>query len=386
MEQFNCNLGNEVIFGIGTLNRLGKIVKKYGNKALLAIDPYLVDNGVCDDIVSDLKRDGIEAVTFHNIHPNPICFEVDKGAAIAREEKCEVCIGVGGGSTLDTAKAIAVLSKNPGKSWDYAEGKMSPPKEALPIITIPTTSGTGSEVTLWSVVTNPDLKDKRDMAYDVMFPTISLVDPELMVSMPPGVTASTGVDALSHSLESFISSYATPYSKLIAKESIKLVARYLPEAVANGKNIIARSKMAWASTLGGMAIIHARTVVPHALGTAASALFDVPHGASIAACLANVLQRSFMGNFEIFAELAETLDDSVRDLPLHDKAEKCGELIGRLFKDMNYEIGYREFGIQENDIDALTEWLINSGFWNDFKTHPKLFTVEEVKDIYRKCL
>ena len=128
------------------------------------------------------------------------------------------------------------------------------------------------------------------------------------------------------------------------------------------------------------------TFVPNALGTAAGALFDVPHGASIAACLATVLQRSFMGNFEIFAELAETLDDSVRDLPLHDRAEKCAELIERLFKDMNYEIGYGDFGIQENDIDALTEWLINSGFWNDFKTHPKLFTVDEVKDIYRKCL
>jgi len=386
MDRFICHLNTEVIFGAGTIELLGEVAGRYGSNALIAIDPYLKNSELDNEIDSLLSQNSIERVPFSGIHPNPICFEVDEGAELARGRKCDVVIAIGGGSTIDSAKAIAFLAQNAGKAWDYIEGKVPPPRGALPLIAVPTTAGTGSEVTLYSVIANPETKDKRDFAYDFIIPKVALIDPQLMVSMPPDLTAATGIDALSHSLESFISSTATPYSRLVAKESIRLIARYLPEAVANGKNLEARSRMAWASTLGGLAILHARTTIPHALGTAASALFNVPHGAAIAACLAEVVQYSFMGNFEVFAELAEIFDESLKPLPLQTKAEKCGALVERLFQNMNYRVRFGDFGIQEADIDKLVEWLMKSGYWNDFKTHPRLFTLEDVKKVYTECL
>jgi alcohol dehydrogenase class IV len=386
MKDFNCHLPTKVLFGAGRIRLLGEVTKDFGQRALLVIDPYLDQSGLGDEIVSSLRRASIETVKFTNIHPNPICFEVDKGVQIAKQNHCGVVIGVGGGSTIDTAKAVAVLCKDTGTAWEHTKENIPSPKEILPIIAVPTTAGTGSEVTPWSVISNPDEKDKRALSHYNLFPQIALIDPEVMISMPRGVTASSGMDAFSHSLESFISSYATPYSKLMAKESIKTAARYLPEAVANGNNLEARSQMAWASMLGGMAITHARTVVPHALGTAASALFDAPHGGSIAACLVAVLERSFVGNLELFAELSEILDDSTKCLPLRERAERSSHLVRRLLSDMDYQVRLGDFGIGEKDIDALIDWLVSSSFWSDFRAHPKFFTVEEVKQIFKECL
>jgi alcohol dehydrogenase class IV len=313
---------------------------------------------------------------------------VDRGAELAKEQQCDVVIGVGGGSTIDTAKGIAILARNPGKAWNYVERtdqEVSRPKEVLPIVAIPTTAGTGSEVTLYSVLNNPDVKEKSTIYNDLIFPRVALVDPQLMVSMPPKLTALTGIDALSHSVESFINIHANSYSKLLARESIRLVARYLPEAVANGENMEARAKMAWASTLGGMAISHVGTTLPHALGQPVSGLVDAPHGGSIASCLAEILQFSFTSNFERFAELAEALDESVKCLPLRERAEKSGELAQRLFRDVDCEVGFGDFGMQEKDIDKATQ-VAMSAYFIDLGNHPRKVSAEDLKKLYKACL
>ena len=386
MKDFSFHLPTKVVFGAGKVSMLGEVTKDFGRRALLVVDPSLDQSGLSDEIVASFTRASIESIKFTDIHPNPSCFAIDKAAEIAKQNHSSVIVGVGGGSTIDTAKAVAVLCKSDGTAWEHTEEDVPAPKETLPILAVPTTAGTGSEVTPWSVVSNPDAKDKRALSCCTLFPQVSLIDPELMISMPRAVTASSGIDALSHSLESFISSYATPCSKVVAKESLRIAVRYLPEAVANGNNFEARSQMAWASMLGGMAITHARTVVPHALGTAASALFDAPHGASIAACLAEVLERSFTGNFEVFAELSETLDESTKCLPLHERAEKSSYLVRRLLSDMDYLVRLGDFGIGEEDIGTMTDWLVRSSFWDDFKAHPRFFAVEEVNQLLKECL
>lgn len=388
MEELSCNLPVKVIFGVGKMKLLREVVKNLGNKAFLAIDPYLENTGLCDEIVSMLGEVSVETVKFTSIQPNPICYEVDRGAELAKEQKCDLVIGVGGGSTLDTAKGIATLAKNPGKAWDYVERtdqEVSRPSGVLPIIAIPTTAGTGSEVTLYAVLNNPNVKEKSTIYSELIFPRVALVDPELMVSMPPSLTAFTGIDALSHSVESFINIHANSYSKLLAKESIQLVARYLPEAVANGNNMEARSKMAWASTLGGMAISHVGTTLPHALGQPVSGLVDAPHGGSIASCLAKILQFSFTSNFERFAELAEAFDESVKSLPLRERAEKSGELAQRLVRDVDSEVGFGDFGMQEKDIDKATEVAL-SAYFIDLGNHPRQVNEQDLKKLYKECL
>jgi alcohol dehydrogenase class IV len=386
VNDFGFYLPTRVLVGAGTLGLLAQVTKDFGRRALLVIDPQIDQSGLGDEILSSLRKASIASVKFTKIHPNPICFEVDEGAQTARQNRCTVVIGVGGGSTIDTAKAVAVLCMNDGTAWEHTQEDAPSPKKVLHILAVPTTAGTGSEVTPWSVISNPDEKDKRALCHCTLFPQVALIDPELMISMPSAVTASSGIDAFSHSLESFISSQATPFSKIVAKESIRIAARSLPVAVANGNNLQARSQMAWCSTLGGMAITHARTVVPHALGTASSALFDAPHGASIAAFLPVIIERSFAGNLEVFAELSETLDESTRSLPLHDKAQKCSHLVRRLLSDMDYRVGLGDFGIGEGDIDALCDWLLKSSLWRDFKHHPRCFSVEEVRQILKECL
>jgi alcohol dehydrogenase class IV len=388
MEELKCNLPVNVIFGVGKMKLLGDLVKNFGRRAFLVIDPYLEQTGMADEIASMLKKAKVETAKFADIKPNPVCWDVDKGAELAKQHRCNVVVGVGGGSALDTAKAIAVIAKNPGKSWDYVERsdqKVLRPKEVLPIIAIPTTAGTGSEVTLYSVLNNPNVKEKSTIFSDLIFPKVALVDPDLMVSMPPRLTALTGIDALSHSVESFINIHANAYSKMIAKESIKWVARYLPEAVANGKNMEARSRMAWASTLGGIAIAHVGTVLPHAVGQPVSGLVNAPHGGSIASCLAKILQFSFTSNFERFAELAEAFDESVKTLPLRDRAEKSGELAQRLFRDVGCEVRFSDFGMQEKDIDKATH-VAMSAYFIDMGNHPRQVTAEDLKKLYKECL
>jgi alcohol dehydrogenase class IV len=388
VQDFNVNLPVRIVFGLGQLKGIGQIAKDFGSKAFVTIDPYLEGSGVADEVRSYLAKSGLAVVSFSTIKPNPVCFDVDQGAALCKEHGCDVVVAVGGGSAIDTAKAVAILAVNRGQSWNYiarTDREVLRPETALPLVAVPTTAGTGAEVTLYSVISNPQVKEKGCIHTPLIFPKVAIVDPALMASMPAKLTAMTGIDALSHSVESFINVHATPYSDLVARESIRLVARFLPEAVANGSNLKARSKMAWAAALGGIAISHAGTTLPHALGQPVSGLVDAPHGGSICACLAKVLQFSYTSNFEKFAALAEAFDESIRDLPLRTRAEKSGELAQRLFRDIDCEIGFRDFGMKDEFIDKATEVAVQ-GYSFDLDNHPRKVTAEEIKWLYQQCM
>jgi len=368
MESFNLYLPTKVVFGEGKLRLLPDFIKKWGSKVFLVIDPYFEKTGLSDEIIGFLKKSFIEVVKYSDIDPNPICFKVDKAAEVAREEKCQVVVGVGGGSTIDFAKGVAVIATHPGRCWDYVERTdhkvLRPTDKTLPIIAIPTTAGTGSEVTLYAVFNNPQIKEKSTIFSDKIFPKVAIVDPDLMVSMPPRLNS---------------------WSKMIAIEAIRLVSRYLPCAVANGKNKHAREKMAWASTLAGVAIAHIGTCLPHAIGQPVSGLVGAPHGGSIAASLVKVMQISFVSDPERFAEVAEAMDPAIKSLSLREKAEKSVELVERLLKDTNSKVTFSDFGLKEEDIDKVTKIALTAYFM-DIAAHPKQVTEEEIKEIYRDCL
>jgi len=389
MEELNCYLPVQVVFGNGKLRKLGDYVKNYGDKAFLAIDPYLDKIGLSDEVITLLKKSSVMTIKYTDIEPNPVCFGVDKAAEIARKENCQVVIGIGGGSTIDFAKGVAVIATHSGKCWDYVERTdqkvLRPSNNTLPIIAVPTTAGTGSEVTLYAVFNNPQIKEKSTIFSDKIFPIVAIVDPELMYSMPPRLTALTGIDALSHAIESYINIHANSYSKMLAIESVRLVSTYLPAAVANGKNREARAKMAWASTLAGMAIAHVGTVLPHALGQPVSGFCGAPHGGSIAACLAKVLEFSFISNFEGFAEIAEAMDPAIKSLPIREKAEMSAKLVQRLLKDTDSEVTFSDFGLKEGDIDKVTDIALKA-YFIDIGNHPRDVTKEDIQKLYRECM
>jgi alcohol dehydrogenase class IV len=247
MKAFTCGLPGEIVVGENKLAELSKFVKNLGRRCLLVADPFFLQSGLCDQVAGLLKKDGIAVTLFSKVSPNPSCHDIDEGAQLCLQANCNVVVAVGGGSAIDSGKAIAVVVKNGGNSWEYvyrSDREVKPVKAALPIVVIPTTAGTGTEATAYSVLSNPDLHEKGTIINRLIFPAYAVVDPSLMETMPPKLTALTGVDALSHCIEAFLANSASPFSSLVAREGIRVITRNLPEAVANGKNKEARASMA----------------------------------------------------------------------------------------------------------------------------------------------
>lgn len=388
MEPFTCSLP-KVFFGCEELQNIGNYVNAYGPKAFLAIDPYLEQSGLGKTTVSLLQDASIETIVYSEIDPDPDCFGVDNAAEVASGEGCDLVIAMGGGSTIDFGKGVAVMATNPGTCWEYTRRKDHTPKEpsvsTLPVIAIPTTAGTGSEITHYAVFSNSKIKEKSTIVSERIVPRLAVVDPELTYSCPPQLTALSGVDVLAHSIEAYINIHASPWVRLVALEAIRLVSEYLPAVVRNGADTEARQKMAWASTLGGMAIAHANPTLPHALGQAAGGYIHAPHGGSVAACLAQIMRISYASDPQRFAEIALAMDKKAAKLPLDVQAEQAAVLVDKLFDQIQVKVRFGDFGMRAEDIDRITE-IAMTGYFTGISCHPKQVTAAEIKQIYRDCL
>lgn len=284
--KFDYFIPTKILFGRGKLDQLGTEPLP-GKKALIVISSgtAMKKHGYLERVLTLLGRQHIEAVVYDKILPNPILEHVTEGSDIARKNNCDFIIGLGGGSSIDAAKSIAIMAKNPGNYWDYihgGSGKGQPILNgALPIVAITTTAGTGTEADPWTVVTNGEEKIGFG-DFSCTFPVLSIVDPELMLSVPPHLTAYQGFDAFFHAAEGVIANVATPISDIYALESIRLLNKYLPEAVKNGANIDAREKVALANTLSGMVESTSSCTSEHSLEHAMSAFHHkLPHGAGL---------------------------------------------------------------------------------------------------------
>lgn len=285
--EFNYFIPTKLLFGRGQLNHLAE-QKLPGKKALIVITSgkSVREHGYLDRVQEQLSQAGVESVVFDKILPNPVKRHVMEGASFVRENGCDFVIGLGGGSSIDAAKAIAVMSTNEGDYWDYigsGSGKGLPiPNDPLPIIAITTTAGTGTEADPWTVTTNEECNEKIGFGYEKTFPVLSIVDPELMTTVPSALTAYQGFDALFHSAEGYINKYANTMSDIYALKSIELICRSLVEAVKNGSNLDAREDVALGNTLAGMVESTSGCTSEHSLEHALSAYHqNLPHGAGL---------------------------------------------------------------------------------------------------------
>jgi alcohol dehydrogenase len=234
---FNFYMPTRILFGAGKLNELSTLPYLPGKKALVVIGASgsMKKHGYLERVVGLLKENRVESVVYDKIMPNPWAEHVDEGAAVAREEGCDFILGLGGGSTIDSSKSIAVMALNPGTYWDYirsGSGRGKKPKRGvLPIVAVTTTAGTGTEADPWTVISKNDSREKIAWGNDQTFPTLSIVDPELMVSVPPKITAHTGMDALFHAVECYLATVHQPASDFLALDAIRLVTRNLSIAV-----------------------------------------------------------------------------------------------------------------------------------------------------------
>ena len=282
---FNFYMPSRLIFGRGSLNNLHK-QKLPGKKALIVTEAVIKELGYLKILEEQLNKADISYILFDKIVPNPIKEHVMEASNIVKKEKCDFIIGIGGGSSIDSSKAIAIMSVNEGDFWDYVSRgtgkKKSIPNEPLPVIAITTTSGTGSEVDPWMVITNG--KEKVGFGYDKTFPYLSIVDPELMKTIPPKLTAYQGFDALFHSTEGYISKLANEMSDLFALKAIELIGRSLAKAVENGNDEEARENVAMASTLSGIVQSISDCTAEHSIEHGLSAYYPkLEHGAGLIA-------------------------------------------------------------------------------------------------------
>ena len=276
---FDFCLPTNILYGAGRLDECGEAVKALGNKAIIVCDPFAVEAGLASRLATVLAAEGVASVVYDQVIPNPTNTLIDAGAELAVAEECDVAIGLGGGSSMDAAKGIAVAATHPGPIWPYAMGDIDITDATLPIVAVTTTSGTGSQCTCFAVISNHETPQKPGMGSPYVIPALAVVDPELMLTAPPALTANTGFDVFTHAVEALTSNAASPMSDLFAQEAIRLVAKNLPTCYRDGANLEARAALALADTYSGIAICHAVVTLAHVMAHVISGKYsDISHG------------------------------------------------------------------------------------------------------------
>lgn len=376
---FTFYIPTRIIFGCGKLNELRTMPNLPGKRALVVIGASgaMKRQGYLDRVLECLKDNAVEAVVYDRIQPNPVSEHVEEGATIAKENSCDFVIGLGGGSTIDSAKSIAVMAVNPGIYWDYinrgsGRGK-TPTNSALPIVAIPTTAGTGTEADPWTVITKTDTNEKIGWGNDSTFPCLSIVDPELMVSVPPKTTAYTGMDAFFHSVESYLATVNQPTSDHLALEAIGLITKYLAVAVKDGRNLEAREKLAWASTEAGICESLSRCISHHSMEHAVSAYYpNVAHGSGLAMLSVSYFSHLAERYPKRFGDLARAMGEDVDDLAVKKKSMAFVAGLKKLIKSIGLEKEkLSDFGIKPEDLKTFAE--------NSFYTMGSLYDITPVK-------
>ena len=361
MNQFNYFIPTKILFGAGKLAELAS-EKLPGKKALIVISQgtSMKKFGYLERVISLLKENKTESVVFDKILPNPILDHVMEGAALAKKENCDFIIGLGGGSSIDSAKSIALMATNPGDYWDYIFGGSGGGKpvqsKPLPVVAITTTAGTGTEADPWTVITKGNEKIGFGMNPETM-PVLAIVDPELMTSVPPKLTAYQGFDALFHSAEGYISKVANPISDLFALKSISLIFKSLAAAVNDGGNLQAREDVALANTLAGMVETISTCTSEHSMEHALSAYHnDLAHGAGLI-MLSEAYHTFFAKKVpERFSQMARAAGVNVDALPESERPMAFVHALLALQKDCGVDsLKMSDFGIKKEDIPMLAK-------------------------------
>jgi len=375
---------NKIIFGNGTADLVGKEAEQLGaKKALIITDKGVMKADLLVGVQDSLKAQKINFEIFDQVEAEPPARNVDDGARIAVENGVDIVIGVGGGSSLDVAKGVAIVAKNKGKILDYA-GFDQVPQRGLPRILLPTTAGTGSEVSRVIVIVDETQHLKMAIHSNMNLADVAIVDPMLTLSMPSKVTADTGVDALVHAVESYVSALATPFSDVLSLEAARLIAAYLPAAYAKAENIEAKYHMSLAATLAGMAFTSSNLGAVHALSNILGIKYHLTHGRANAVMLPYVVDCNKIGSLKKYAALAQAMGENTEGLTPYQAVDKLVAHIFRLLEIVNIPAKLSDYGITKADIPALVEGGMKLS--RLFVPNPRNLTEDDVKDIYTKAL
>ncbi len=375
--EFNYNLPVNLMFGRGKADTAGEVCKGFGSRVLVVTGRSSTKkSGLLDRVTDSIKKAGLFCTVFDKVSQNPLTSTVYEGVELAKSENCNVILGVGGGSIMDAAKSIAFCTVNEGDVSDYIFGRKQG-RGALPIVLIPTTCGTGSEGNQIAVLTNPDTKDKKALYTMQIMPKASIIDPDVMTTMPKHVLSSVGFDAFTHSLEAYTSKKASPLTDIQALLGMELLAKNLPVLVNDMTNTAAWEAVSLAATLGGMVIGAAGVSAAHGMEHPASGLKNIVHGMGLAALTPNIVEKLAPHSPEKFAKVSKLLGGN--------DEKDCADSIRSFLKSIELEVKLGDLGITADDVDWLTENCMKISIGN-LKNAPVTFTEEEVADIYRRSI
>ncbi|TSK05331.1 MAG: iron-containing alcohol dehydrogenase [Geobacter sp.] len=371
------------LMGIGSAKETGEQVKALGaSKALIVTDKGLSAMGVADKIKEQVEATGVKAIIFDGAEPNPTDINVHDGVKVYQENGCDAIISLGGGSSHDCAKGVGLVIGNGGNIRDF-EGINKSTKPMPAFVAINTTAGTASEMTRFCIITNTDTHVKMAIVDWRCTPNIAINDPLLMVGKPAALTAATGMDALTHAVEAYVSTIATPITDACAIKAIELIAKYLSKAVANGEDLEARDKMAYAEYLAGMAFNNASLGYVHSMAHQLGGFYNLPHGVCNAILLPAVSQYNLIACPERFADIAKALGENVDGLSVTEAGQKAIDRIRSLSASIGIPTGLKALNVKEEDLSIMAE---NAKKDACQFTNPRKATLEQVIQIFKDAM
>ncbi|WP_346207195.1 iron-containing alcohol dehydrogenase [Caldifermentibacillus hisashii] len=373
----------EIIFGSNAISQVGEACLRLGAKKVLIVSDLGVANaGWLEKIIQICKDSHLPYATFTDITTNPKDTEVVKGVSVFRENECDAIIGIGGGSVLDVAKAIAILATNSGKISDY-EGIDKIEKPLPPMVMVMTTAGSGSEVSQFSIIVDSERKRKMTIVSKTLVPDIAIIDPFTLMTKDSALTASTGMDVLTHAIEAYVSIAATPLTDVQAKNALYLVANYLRPSVASKTNMEAKEAMAMASLQAGLAFSNAILGAAHAISHAIGGRFPLPHGEINAILLPHIMDFNFIAVPKRFTEIAEIMGIDTRGLIQREAGNRAVAFVNQLSEDIGIPKRLRNIGITEDEINLISQTALEDAC---MITNPRDMDFIQVKTLLENIL
>jgi len=380
MKSFDYHQTTKIVFGKGRINELGEIAGTFGKKVML-VTTDSKNEGLSEqfEMVKRILTDyGLDVEHFDGVIPNPDLKCIAEGSEMARSFKADVIIGLGGGSSMDAAKAISVEASHEGSCWDYLFYKDSQPEKdkLIPVIAVSTTSGTGSQVTQVAVVTNTETRDKSAIYNNNIYPEIAIIDPELMVSVPGFVTACTGFDVFCHAFESILNPGSSEYTNLMAWEAISIVIKTLPALLSDLKSVELRERMSWADTMAGLCIANAGVTLPHGMGMAIGGMYPkVSHGEALAIVYPACMRFTKESAIDEYRKFSSVLNPDFAKLSNGDSAEAAVEGIDSFLKSIGLFKTLSTVSVPESEINLLAKQCM---VLPDYKANPRVATEGEM--------
>jgi len=385
-DVYTLEMPKKTYFGVRAIGKVREAVKDLNvSNVLIITDRGVIDAGLVDVLMKELNSTIVKTSIFDEVEPEPTVESIENATeSLEKTGGIDLLIALGGGSVMDTAKCVNVVAMNGGSILDYEDDIKNPRpiRKLLSLIAVPTTAGTGSEASIWAVFTDTKRKLKTSTSDSKLIADIAILDPNMTKTMPPRLTAATGMDALTHAIEAYVSIYANPITDAFSIQAIKLIAKNLRTAVKDGENMEARTSMILASFMAGSAFSNSSLGIVHTMAEAIGGFYRIPHGITNTLILPHVMEFNLSANVKKFAKISELMGEDVKGLDVNKASKKSVSAVKELSRDIGLPQTLREVGVKREDFPALVEMTFK---WANESGNPREVSKKQLRELYEKA-